>query len=211
VSDSSGRRHAVAAVRSALLLVGVVLVALGLASPVRAGDSIRIPTYSVGAACVDDDGVITVVLLDGTFPATYDITIAGVLVGAGLAEGTYEYSSYAAGDYEVKLEFTTGDDASQVLDIDTWTVRAPCAGTTTTAAPTTAAPTTAAPTTAAPTTAAPSTAPDSGAASSTTSSPSAAPTLPVTGQPSGGIAQAAVLLTVLGGALLLVVRQARRA
>jgi hypothetical protein len=31
------------------------------------------------------------------------ITIAGVPVGTDLPEGTYPYSPYAAGDYEVKI------------------------------------------------------------------------------------------------------------
>ena len=203
---SFGRRRLGAAARVALLFLSGVLIALGLASPASAGDQAVDPSTSVNTDCVDGVGTITVTLIDGSYPVTYDIIIDSVLVGDGVPEGTYSYKPYAAGDYDVTIKYDTL--TRPVVNDDTWTVD-DCGPVPpeSTVAPTTAAPTTAAPTTAAPTTAAPTTtASGSGAVVPT----SAAPVLPATGRPSGDLAAAAVMFSAIGGGLLLIVRRTRR-
>jgi hypothetical protein len=191
-------------------MVGL-LVALGLSSTASAGGATRYPIITVDTGCVDGQGVIEVTLLDGSYVATYNVTIDDVKVGTNLGAGTYAYSPYAAGNHHVVITYTKPGLPDGVND-DTWTVEDCGPPPSTTAAPTTEAPTTSAPTTATPTTATPTTtAAGSGAVAPTTVPPSVAPALPATGQASGNVALIAALLTALGGALLFIVTQARRA
>ncbi len=167
-----------------LLVVGV-LVALGLSSPASAGNTVQPPQIAVATGCVDGQGVITVTIVDGTLVGTYDVLIDDSFAGQNLGQGTYDFSPYAAGDHLVDVYIV--EDPTPVYS-DTWTVGDCSVATTTTAVPTTSAA-------------------GSGAAVPTT----AAAALPATGQASRSIALIALLLTALGGALLFIVAQARRA